>query len=158
MLLALAIQYNQAASPRGFAELATVAADVRPQLTLYPYLPITMQWAERRALTDAFNRVIIRVNQNTPAVQTIITSQPVMADVVLVDSSASAVTVTLLTASVAAAYCMTIKKIDGNSNSVKIVPQSGETIDGTATRSLATQYAAITVASDGNNWYEVGNV
>jgi hypothetical protein len=158
-LLGLSSLYDFRGSSKDYADIDTTAFEVRPQLTLNPYLPKTMDLAEREALTDAFNRVIIRVNQNTLAVQTITTSQAVLADVVLVDAGASIVTVTLVTASAAPAYIMSIKKLNGNTaNVVKIVAQSGETIDGTATRSLAAQYATLTVASDGKNWYEVGNV
>jgi hypothetical protein len=131
---------------------------IDPQLSLWPVLPTSMAPEKRRAITDAFNRIIRQVNGNTRKLETITTSGPHLADVVLVDASASAVTVTLLTASAAAARIMRVKKVDVGVNSVKVVAQSGETIDGTATRSLATQYAAITVASDGKAWYEVGNV
>ncbi len=84
-------------------------------------------------------------------------SQAALAEVVLVDSSASQVTVTLLSASLAGAYIMSIKKIDGG-NSVKIAAQSGQTIDGTAVQSISAVNGVITIACDGRTWHKISTM
>jgi hypothetical protein len=46
----------------------------------------------------------------------------------------------------------TFKRIDGSGNSVIVDGNSSETIDGAATKTLTTQWAAITIISNGTNW------
>jgi hypothetical protein len=46
-----------------------------------------------------------------------------------------------------------IKKIDSSGNSITIDANASETIDGTITKSLNTQYESITIQCDGANWY-----
>ncbi len=47
----------------------------------------------------------------------------------------------------------TIKKIDAGLGTVTIDGAGSETIDGALTQSLATQYAQISIVSDGVNWF-----
>jgi len=50
----------------------------------------------------------------------------------------------------------TIKKIDASGNAVTLGTTSSQTIDGSTTFSLPTQYKYVTVVSDGANWIIVG--
>jgi len=72
-------------------------------------------------------------------------------DVVLVDASAGAVTITLH-AVATADYPITIKKIDSSANAVTIDPNGAETIDGAATVVIATQNTVSQLYSDGSTW------
>jgi lysophospholipase L1-like esterase len=73
---------------------------------------------------------------------------------ILADATSGALTITLPTA-VAATQQYTIKKKDSTVFAVTVATTGGQTIDGQTTRVLAVLDAAITVESDGSNWYEV---
>ena len=73
--------------------------------------------------------------------------------VVLVDASGGAKTVTLPQASTVTGRIFTVKKIDSSANGVTLDGFSTETIDGSGTKSLATQYKTMTVISTGTLWY-----
>lgn len=76
-------------------------------------------------------------------------------EVLLVDASGGAVTVTLPDPAAYPDVWITIKKIDSSSNAVTINPHGSETIDGAASQSLSTENAFLTLVSDGTNWYVV---
>lgn len=71
-------------------------------------------------------------------------------NILLVDASGASRTVTL--PSPTAGKIFNIKKIDSSANTVVISAPSG-TIDGTATKSLASQYDSLTITSDGTNFF-----
>jgi hypothetical protein len=71
--------------------------------------------------------------------------------VVLVDASAAVRTITLPNAATTAKF--TIKKIDASANNVIVTATVGNTIEGNASTTLATQYANVTVVSNGTTWY-----
>lgn len=75
--------------------------------------------------------------------------------VVVCDASGGTFTVTLPSASgiVGRQYC--IKRINGGINSVTVAAAGSETIDGSATTVLLTQYAVVTLVSDGANWWKL---
>ncbi|MFM7167293.1 MAG: hypothetical protein ACKO3T_18790 [Planctomycetaceae bacterium] len=75
--------------------------------------------------------------------------------VVLCDATGGALTVTLPSAAGISGRQYSVKRTSGGTNAVTIATQSGETIDGAATRSLAAQYQSATVVSDGANWWVV---
>jgi hypothetical protein len=75
---------------------------------------------------------------------------------VIADASSASVTITLPTASSANEYVFTIKKRDVSANSVVVDASGAEVIDGSTTYSLLTQYEAITVQSDGIQWWIIG--
>jgi hypothetical protein len=76
-------------------------------------------------------------------------------EIILVDASVASRTITLPSASAIGGYSKySIKKIDSSTNSVILAATSGQTIDGAATVALTTQYASITVFSNGSNWYK----
>lgn len=74
--------------------------------------------------------------------------------VILGDSSASVVTVTLPPASEAIYKRFDIKKIDVGANVVVIATAAGD-IDGGTTKSLSVQYQALTLVSDGQKYWVI---
>ena len=76
--------------------------------------------------------------------------------VILVNAASGAVTVTLPKAPDAKDFAFFIKKTDSSANQVIVTPVSGATIDGSATKTIFTQYSCITIVSDGTNWFIIG--
>lgn len=72
---------------------------------------------------------------------------------VVADASGGAFTVTLPTAVGITGTVYRVKKIDATANAVTIDGAGAETIDGGATATISTQYEAITVISDGTEWW-----
>lgn len=79
-------------------------------------------------------------------------------EMIRANASGGAFTVTLPTAASRAGKRFTIKKTDSSANVVTVGTTSSQTIDGATTYSLATQYKAVTVVSDGSNWNVIGAV
>jgi hypothetical protein len=73
-------------------------------------------------------------------------------DVVDVDASGAARTITLPTAAGINGRTYLIRKLDSSANTVTIDGYSAETINGAATKVLSTQYATAEIISDGANW------
>ena len=71
---------------------------------------------------------------------------------ILCDASSGAFTVTLPTASGISGKQIIIKKIDSSANAITIDGDGAETIDGSATQSLPSQYDYLSMHSDGSNW------
>lgn len=63
------------------------------------------------------------------------------------------ITITLPPAADATGHIYFIKKIDSSANVVTIDPSGSETIDGGLTAVLTVQYEAITIQSDGTEWW-----
>ena len=72
-------------------------------------------------------------------------------EIVLVDASGGAVTVTLPTPSSGAR--VRVKKIDASTNTVTVSPSGTETIDGASSHSISQQYETYEYVSDGTDWY-----
>ncbi len=102
---------------------------------------------------------IVRSNEGFSTIKTVTASySATWADeIILVDASGAAVTVTLPPPASYPNVPITIKKIDSSTNVVTINPNATETIDGAASQSLSAQNAFITVVSDGVNWYIVAS-
>jgi hypothetical protein len=77
---------------------------------------------------------------------------------ILVNASGAARTITLPTAIGATGRIYVIKKTDSSANAVTVATTSSQTIDGTTTRTLASQYSTITVQSDGANWVRLSQI
>lgn len=73
--------------------------------------------------------------------------------VILGDTTAGDVTITLPLASIASGYRFCIKKTDSSANDVFVVRSGSDTIDGSTSLTIAVQYVSITVVSDGSNWF-----
>jgi len=76
--------------------------------------------------------------------------------IVTASASGGAFTVTLPTAVGITGRQYTIKKTDNSANAVTVGTTSAQTIDGSTTSSLSSQYQYVTVVSDGANWSIVG--
>ncbi len=74
----------------------------------------------------------------------------------MLDGSSTAVTLSLKPAADIENVIYTIKAID-ISNTVKIDPNSSETIDGSTDYTFSSQYEVVTIISDGSNWHIIGN-
>lgn len=72
-------------------------------------------------------------------------------DFVAANASTTAVTVTLPTSPATGAF-VTVKKVDGTTNSVIVVGGSGATIDGDANTVINIQWSGATFSYDGANW------
>lgn len=73
------------------------------------------------------------------------------------DATSAAFTITLPTAASVAGKIYVIKKIDASGNAVTVGTTSSQTIDGSTTYSLASQWKYVTVQSNGSNWIIIGN-
>jgi len=114
--------------------------------------------------TVALNREVIPivratrqyVNERFGKVTTITADYSATLDdeVILADSDSGAVTVTLPLAADAKSRRYSIKRT-GALNTVTVSAQTGETIDGLLTQTLASQYYTITVVSDGDSAWHI---
>lgn len=78
--------------------------------------------------------------------------------IILVNATSGAITVTLQPALQCEQKRLTIKKTDSSGNAVTIDANGAETIDGSATKSLATQYKAYELVAQGGSWWIVSAI
>lgn len=79
--------------------------------------------------------------------------------IILVDATAGAVTISLLAAATAGnGFRIVVKKVDSSVNTVTIDGNASETIDGTTTSVLSTQYDSDNLICNGSNWFAFVNV
>jgi len=76
--------------------------------------------------------------------------------IISVDATSAAFTVTLVTAVGNSGLTQTLKKIDSTANVVTIDANTTQTIDGALTIGLSTQWAWLTIVSNGANWLVTG--
>lgn len=82
---------------------------------------------------------------------------------ILIDASAGNVTVSLPAVATThngangVGHIYRIKRIDASGNAATIDADGAETIDGAATHTLAAQYDAIAIQSDGSAWHIIGS-
>ena len=74
-------------------------------------------------------------------------------DIILCICTTAAITITLPAAVDLTGKAYSIKKLDVSANTVTLDGDGAETIDDDATRLLLVQYDAITVISDGTEWW-----
>jgi len=72
-----------------------------------------------------------------------------------VDTSSSAVTITIPTSLLKKGRTLVINDEGGNANSnnITVATEGSETIDGSATAAISTNNASLGLYSDGSNWY-----
>lgn len=75
------------------------------------------------------------------------------AAVTVCDATGATFTVNLPAAANATGCRFSIKRTNAGANTVVVDGNGAETIDGAATKTLASQYACIEVVSDGSNWH-----
>lgn len=73
--------------------------------------------------------------------------------VVLADATTGNIALTLPSATTFSGYHVFIKKIDASSNFVYVDGLGSETIDGSLTKDINTQYTAVHLVASGGNWY-----
>ena len=75
-------------------------------------------------------------------------------EVILADATTGPLTMTLPTAT-GNTNIYDIKKVDSSGNTVTISASGGQTIDGGTTAVIKVQYASVSVAAAGSNWYVI---
>lgn len=75
-------------------------------------------------------------------------------DILLVDTTGGSVTLTLPAAGTVRGQWFVVKKLVA-ANTVTLDGASAETIDGAATLAFTTQYQAVTIYSDGTEWWTI---
>ena len=73
--------------------------------------------------------------------------------VILCDATSGVVTITLPTSVGNAGKTFSIKKIDASGNNVVIDGNGSQTIDGSTTQTISSQYGERRIVSDGTNWF-----
>lgn len=120
-------------------------------------IPIEYDKNKFEALLKRYENAIntLVTDQNHP-VTLLETSRQVTVgeSMIVVDASASAVTVTLPLAKAANQKRLAFKKIDPGSNQVIITGNGAETIDGANTSTISVQYATLEIVSNGLTWYK----
>lgn len=101
---------------------------------------------------------VIRSSANATTTYTATGDISATTTVHLVDATTGPVTATLPLAASAVNQFYYIKKVDVSANAVTVEGNGAETIDGAANQSLAAQYNAITVYSDGTEWFIFASV
>jgi hypothetical protein len=105
----------------------------------------------------SYNDVIGQRRENAPRTNPrVVTSSAnvnALDDLISVDATSGAVTMTLETAVGCDGRRHLFKKSDASGNAVTIACTGGQTIDGAATATLATQYSTLAVISNGTNWF-----
>jgi len=77
-------------------------------------------------------------------------------ETVLVNAGSGSVTITLPDATATYVFNVhNVKKTDSTTNTVVINTTSGQTIDGASSATIKVQYASITLATDGANWFVI---
>jgi hypothetical protein len=113
--------------------------------------------AEPGTVTATTNPLRRTVAQEVPvATKTAAYTLTAADDTVLASAGGGAFTLTLPTAVGIAGRTYTVVKTDSSANAVTLDGNGAETINGAATYALSTQYARVTVRSDGAGWIIVG--
>lgn len=93
----------------------------------------------------------IKIKENVASKTTTYTAT-IFETLISCDASGGAFTVNLPAASLVTGKHYYIKKTDSSFNIITIDPNGSETIDGSTTTTLNTQYEAIKIVSNGSNW------
>lgn len=100
-------------------------------------------------------RAVAELQQQQTAIMTRITASYLAntpGEVILANAAAGAITVSLPKAEGFYGRTIQVKKIDSSVNAVTLQAKTGETIDGTNTKAIGSQYMAYTVMSTGTEW------
>jgi hypothetical protein len=100
-----------------------------------------------KALASRYDSVTAKTNADSPY------TALVLDDTLLCDASSGAITINLYATSGTSGLKLNIKKTDSSVNAITIDGDTTETIDGSLTKVISTQYDSITIQSDGSNWH-----
>ncbi len=106
--------------------------------------PATITWENNTPATIDWLNSIFAVTANNATI--------------LVNCAAEPLTTLLPGAATVSGQQYKVKKIDSSNNAATIATTSSQTIDGSLTYVLATQYKSATVQSDGSNWWVTAEV
>jgi hypothetical protein len=106
--------------------------------------PATITWENNTPATIDWLNTIFAVTANNATI--------------LVNCAAEPLTTLLPGAATVSGQQYKVKKIDSSANAATISTTSSQTIDGSLTYVLATQYKSATVQSDGSNWWVTAEV
>lgn len=76
-------------------------------------------------------------------------------NIVLVDATGGAITITLPPVAQHSSRVYTVKKIDASGNAVTVDGNGAETIDGALTAVLAAQWDSVMIVSNGTAWFKI---
>lgn len=101
----------------------------------------------------AFGKVNTNFTELFPSIASVTADTVLTAatSLTLVNATSGAKSITLPTA--ATGKEATIKKTDSSVNTVTVLPNGSETIDGDASVIISYQYTAVKLLSDGSNWH-----
>jgi hypothetical protein len=106
--------------------------------------PATITWENNTPATIDWLGTIFAITANNATI--------------LVNCAAEPLTTLLPGAATVSGQQYKVKKIDSSANAATISTTSSQTIDGSLTYVLATQYKSATVQSDGSNWWVTAEV
>lgn len=131
----------------GTVQLTSAALDMNSHQIHNVTDPVNAQDAATKHYIDthAFETIVITVSTTT----TITTA----AQIYLTNAASAAFTVTLPTAASSTNLAYTVKKIDSSVNAVTLQGNGTDTIDGSNTQLLNSQWQSITAVSNGTSWY-----
>lgn len=101
--------------------------------------------------TAASNAASYSVTRSINASGAILTTD----SVILANSTAGAITVSLPPAATATGRVFVVKRVNAGANNVTVDPFGAETIDGAATNVLSAQWAYVRFVSNGTAWFIV---
>jgi hypothetical protein len=100
-------------------------------------------------LTCYLNGIPVPTSLTSNTTLSIFNLQP---QIILVNAAGGAFNITLPTAASISGAIVAIKRINSGANVITILTTSSETIDGSTTYSLDSQYKTVYLVSDGSNW------
>lgn len=115
----------------------------------------------RQTQSRILNLIQISINQGADGflnnVRKVTSSQSALISdsVILADASGGAVTVTLKPAAECVGKIVSVKRLNSGANNVTVACNGSETIDGSATVSLTTQYQSVTLTAYEGNWWKL---
>ena len=112
---------------------------------------------EMHKVYDSTYIAVDKIGSYVKEVKTIISAYTALGkDTVLLSNGTSgAFTIGLPSAGNLRGKIYTVMKIDSSGNAITVNPAGAETINGSATKVLSSQWDTVTIVSNGSNWYEV---
>ena len=117
--------------------------------------------AKAGSLTSAmtineYGGIEFKGNMKTEAVETVTASSDTLDEtnhIVLCDCTSNSITINLPAASGNKGLTYVIQKIDATGNIITVDGNGSETINGSTTKSISSQYTSLRIVCDGSNWF-----